>query len=79
MLGRIQETPVSLVVFKRSELEHFPKAKEWLDSGKPVVCSKAGRYQFAVRFVDRYVVCLVGDLKRIELEAVLKTVRPPAG
>jgi anti-sigma factor RsiW len=78
-LGRIQQTPVSLVVFRRSELEHFPKAKERLESGEPVVCSKAGRYQFAVRYVDGYVVCLVGDLKRTELEAVLKTVRPPTG
>jgi len=78
-LGRIQQTPVSLVVFKRSELGHFPEAKERLDSGQPVVCSKAGRCQFAVRLVDRYVVCLVGDLKRTELEAVLKTVREPPG
>ena len=78
-LGRIQEVPVSLVVFKREELEHFPKAKARLESGEPVVCSKAGRYQFAVRLVDGYVVCLVGDLKRTELEAVLKTVRPPTG
>ncbi|MBI2924361.1 MAG: zf-HC2 domain-containing protein [Verrucomicrobia bacterium] len=78
-LGKIQATPVSLVVFKRIELEHFPKAKERLDSGEPVVCSKAGRYQFAVRFVDGYVVCLVGDVKRTELEAVLKTVRPSTG
>lgn len=78
-LGRIQQTPVSLVVFKRSELEHFPKAKERLESGDPVVCSKAGRYQFAVRYVNGYVVCLIGDLQRTELEAVLKTVRPSAG
>ncbi|MCI0744206.1 MAG: zf-HC2 domain-containing protein [Verrucomicrobia subdivision 3 bacterium] len=78
-LGRIQQTPVSLVVFKRSELEHFPKAKERLESGEPVVCSKAGRYQFAVRYVNGYVVCLVGDLKRTELEALLQTVRPSAG
>ena len=78
-LGRIQDTPVSLVVFKRSELEHFPKAKERLDSGDPIVCSKTGRYQFAVRFVDGYVVCIVGDLQRTKLEAVLKTVRPSAG
>ena len=76
-LGRIHGTPVSLVVFKRSELEHFPNAKARLDSGDPIVCSKAGRYQFAVRFVDGYVVCLVGDLQRTKLEAVLKTVRPP--
>jgi len=79
MLGRIQQTPVSLVVFKRSELAHFPKAKERLDSGDPVVCSKAGRYQFAVRFVNGYVVCLIGDMKRTELEAMLKTVRPATG
>ena len=78
-LGRIQDTPVSLVVFRRSELAHFPKAKERLDSGDPVVCSKAGRYQFAVRYVNGYVVCLIGDMKRTELEAMLITVRPSAG
>ena len=78
-LGRILETPVSLVVFKRSELEHFPKAKERLDSGDPIVCSKAGRYQFAVRYVNGYVVCLIGEMKRTELEAVLKTVHPSTG
>ncbi len=78
-LGKVQATPVSLVVFKRSELAHFPRAKERLDSGDPVVCSKAGGYQFAVRYVNGYVVCLIGDLKRTELEAVLKTVRPSTG
>lgn len=78
-LGKVQATPVSLVVFKRSELAHFPNAKDRLDSGDPVVCSKAGRYQFAARFVGGYVVCLIGDMKRTELEAMLKTVRPPTG
>ncbi|MEO8426120.1 MAG: zf-HC2 domain-containing protein [Verrucomicrobiota bacterium] len=78
-LGRIQETPISLVVFKQSELEHFPRAKERLDSGDPIVCSRTGRYQFAARFVDGYVVCLVGDFRRAELEAVLKSVRASAG
>lgn len=78
-LGDVREKPVSLIVFKRIELAHFPKAKERLDSGDPIVCSKVGRYQFAVRYVDGYVVCLVGDLKRTELEAMLKTVRPSPG
>lgn len=78
-LGRIRQTPVSLVVFRRNQLDHFPKAKKRLESGESMVCSKTGRYQFAVRLVNGYVVCLIGELERTELEAVLQSVRPSRG
>lgn len=74
ILGDYQNVPVSLIVLKLSELEHFPKLKRRFLSGHSVVCSRAGRYQFAARVVDGHVVCIVGDAPRPQLEALLKTV-----
>jgi anti-sigma factor RsiW len=74
ILGDYENLPVSLIVLKSSELEHFPKLKKRFVSGHSVVCSRAGRYQFAARVVDGHVVCIVGDAPRPELEALLKTV-----
>jgi hypothetical protein len=79
ILGRHQQTPVSMIVLKKSELDHFPKTKQRLESGDPIVCGHSGPYQFAARFVDGHVVCLVGDAPRPVLEDLLKTLRRADG
>src|SRR5258707_204877 len=79
ILGHCAETPVSLIVFRKSELDHFPQTKRKLESGDPIACSRSGRYQFAARFIDDHVVCIVGDRPRPVLEDLLKTVRRADG
>jgi anti-sigma factor RsiW len=79
ILGHCAETPVSMIVFRKSELDHFPQTKRKLESGDPIACSRSGRYQFAARFVDDHVVCVVGDTPRPALEDLLKTVRRTDG
>lgn len=80
ILGHCAETPVSMIVLKRSELDHFPEIKQRLESGgDPIVCGRSGRYQFAARFVDDHVVCVVGDTPRPVLEELLKTLRRADG
>src|SRR5436309_2084719 len=73
ILGHCGEIPVSMIVFKKSEIDRFPETKRKLESGDPIACSRAGRYQFAARFVDDHVECVVGDTPRPVLEDVLKT------
>ena len=79
ILGHCAETPVSMIVFRKSELDHFPQTKRKLESGDPIACSRSGRYQFAARFVDDHVVCIVGDEPRPALEDLLRTVRGADG
>jgi hypothetical protein len=79
ILGYRAETPVSMIVLKKSELDHFPETKRKLESGDPIACSRSGHYQFAARFVDDHVVCVVGDTPRPALEDLLKTVRRTDG
>jgi anti-sigma factor RsiW len=79
ILGRCAETPVSMVVFRKSELDHFPQTKRKLESGDLIACSRSGRYQFAARFVDDHVVCVVGDEPRPVLEDLLRTVHRADG
>jgi hypothetical protein len=79
ILGRCAETPVSMIVFKKSELDHFPQTKRKLESGDPIACSRSGRYQFAARFIDDHVVCVVGDEPRPVLEDLLRAVRRADG
>ena len=79
ILGHNGPTPVSMIVLKKSELDHFPTMKQRLESGDPIVCGRSGRYQFAARLVDDHVVCLVGDTPRPVLEDLLKTVRRADG
>ncbi len=74
ILGHNGPTPVSMIVFKKSELDHFPSTKRRLESGDPIVCGRSGHYQFAARCVDDHVVCVVGDTPRPVLEGLLKTV-----
>ena len=74
LLGRFQDTPVSLFVLKRSELAQFPRTRRRLESGDPIVCGGAGPYQFAARLVDGHVVCVMGGAPRPSLEELLKTV-----
>ena len=79
ILGRNGPTPVSLIVLKKSELDHFPNMKQRLESGDPIVCGHSGPYQFAARLVDDHVVCVVGDTPRPVLEDLLKTLRRADG
>jgi len=79
ILGHCAETPVSMIVLNKSELDHFPTMKQRLESGDPIVCGRSGRYQFAARFIDDHVVCVVGDTPRPVLENLLKTVRRADG
>lgn len=79
ILGRCAETPVSIIVFRKNELDHFPQTKRKLESGDPIACSRSGHYQFAARCVDDHVVCVVGDTPRAALEDLLKTVRRADG
>jgi len=74
ILGHYENVPVSLLVFNKSELSHFPKTKARLESGEPVVCSRTGRYQFAARFLDGHVVCMISEAPRSVLENLLKSV-----
>lgn len=74
ILGHYEEVPVSLLIFKKSELTHFPKTKARLEAGEPVVCSRTGRYQFAARFLDGYVVCIIGEAPRPVLENLLSSI-----
>jgi hypothetical protein len=77
-LGRCRHTPISLIVFRKSELEHFPQTKQRLESGDRIACSRAGRFQFAARVVGDHVVCAIGDTQRAELEELVKSVNDPA-
>jgi anti-sigma factor RsiW len=79
ILGHCAETPVSMIVLKKSELDHFPETKQRLESGDPIACSRSGRYEFAARIVDHHVVCVVGDEPRPVLEDLLKTLRRTDG
>ncbi len=74
ILGHYENVPVSLLIFKKSELAHFPKTKARLESGESVVCSRTGRYQFAARFFDGHVVCIISEAPRPVLENLLKSV-----
>ncbi len=79
ILGHQGPTPVSMIVFKKTELDHFPGTKRRLESGDPIVCGHCGRYQFAARFIDDHVVCVVGDTPRRVLEDLLRTLRRADG
>lgn len=75
ILGHCGNLPVSLLVFKKSNLARFPKTKARLETGEPVVCSHSGRYEFAVRIMDDHVVCLVAATDKETLESLAKSVR----
>jgi len=79
ILGHNGPTPVSMIVLKKSQLDHFPNMKQRLESGDPIVCGHSGPYQFAARLVDDHVVCVVGDTPRPVLEDLLKTLRRADG
>ncbi len=77
-LGHCKDVPVSLIVFKRSELNHFPEVRQRLNTGEPIVCTRTGRFQFAVRFAGDHVVCAIANTSKQMLEDLLKSV-PGAG
>lgn len=73
-VGHCGQVPVSLIVFKKSELNHFPEAQARLASGERIVCTRSGRFQFAVRFVDGHVVCAMAEASKETLEALLESI-----
>lgn len=73
-MGHCGDVPVSLIVFKKSELTHFPGALQRLESGEPVVCTRTGRFQFAVRYADGHVVCAIAETSKEKLESLLNSV-----
>lgn len=77
-LGHYKDVPVSLIVFKKSELDHFPEMQQRLNTGEPIVCTRTGRFQFAVRFAGDHVVCAIANTSKQVLEDLLKSV-PDAG
>lgn len=74
ILGHYANVPVSLLVFKKSELAQFPSARARLESGEAVVCGRTGRYEFAMRIIDDHVVCLVAETNKDTLESLAKSV-----
>lgn len=77
-LGRYQDVPVSLIVLKRTELEHFPAFRQRLAAGEAVVCSRRGRFHFAARLVGDHVVCVMATTSMRALEELVKSV-PASG
>ncbi len=76
-LGHYANALVSVVVLKQSELDHFPQLRRRLRSGDPVVCVRAGHYQFAARLVGEHVVCVVASASKQTLEDLVKSVPGP--
>jgi hypothetical protein len=73
-MGDYGKVPVSVIVFEKDRLAQFPQARERLESGDPVVCSRSGRFHFAMRVVDGHVVCIVADAPKSVVEALAKSV-----
>jgi Putative zinc-finger len=73
-MGDYDKIPVSVIVFEKTRLAQFPQARHRLDSGDSVVCSRAGRYHFAMRVMDSHVVCIVAEAPEKLVEDLAKSV-----
>jgi hypothetical protein len=73
-MGDYGKVPVSIIVFEKARLAQFPQARERLQSGDPVVCSRSGRFHFAMRVVDGHVVCIVAEAPKSVVEDLAKSV-----
>ena len=76
-LGHCKDVPVSLIVFKKSELDHFPKTQQRLATGEPIVCARTGHFQFAVRLAGDHVVCAMANTSKQMLEDLLNSIPGP--
>ncbi|MEW6307190.1 MAG: anti-sigma factor [Verrucomicrobiota bacterium] len=76
-LARMGDQPVSVIVLRWEEVGRFPQFRQRLESGHPVVCSRAGRFQFAARIVGDHVVCAVAEMSRARLEDLVRSVPSP--
>lgn len=74
IFGRYDGQPVSVLVFKKSELARFPATKRQMEVTDGVLCTRAGRYQFAARVVGDHVVCAIGNTSMAELDELVKSV-----
>lgn len=74
IMGDFGKVPVSVIVFEKSKLAQFPQARERLASSDSVVCSRSGRYHFAMRVVDGHVVCIVAEAPKSLVEGLAKSV-----
>lgn len=68
------DRPVSVIVLRREELKHFPDLQRQFNAGRAMVCGRSGRFQFAARYVDGHVVCVMADLSREHLEALVQSI-----
>jgi hypothetical protein len=73
-MGDYGKVPVSVIVFEKDGLAKFPQARQRLESSDRVVCSRSGRFHFAMRVVDGYVVCIVADAPKSVVEDLAKSV-----
>lgn len=71
MLGERRSISVSMIVMEETELNSFPEVRKRLNSGHAAACSTLGDYQFAARRLGGHIVCMIGELPRAELEALL--------
>jgi Putative zinc-finger len=74
IMGDYGKVPVSIIVFEKARLAQFPQARHRLDSGDSVVCSRSGRFHFAMRLVDGHVVCIVAQAPESVVEDLAKSV-----
>lgn len=74
IMGDYDRIPVSVIVFQKARLDQFPQARHRLESSDRVVCSRAGRYHFAMRVVDGHVVCIVAQASKSVVEDLAKSV-----
>ncbi len=78
IMGDFGKVPVSIIVFEKAGLAHFPQARKRLASGDPVVCGRSGRYHFALRVVDSHVVCVVAEAPQSVVEDLARSVTDDA-
>jgi len=74
IMGNYGKVPVSVIVFEKARLAQFPQARGRLASGERVLCSRSGRYHFAMRTVDGHVVCVVAEASKSVVEDLAKSV-----
>jgi hypothetical protein len=73
-VGECEGALVSMLVFRKAELEHFPDTKRKLESGHAVACSRVGRFHFAAREFNGHVVCVIGETSMAALEDLVNSV-----
>jgi len=76
MLGSYKGTPVSLMIFKESEISAFGELQKRFQSGEPLVDCGKGHCEIIVRVVNGHVVCLVAGLPKTVMQRLTMSVQP---